>query len=303
MILKYIKAALLAAALPAAAMLTGCTETVWTPGPDVSADNLSLYFEPRDSYAMLLGPDDSRIIPVTVSRARTEQAASIPVTVLEAPEGVTVSASVDFAAGQATSTIFVNAESMADKTTGSVVLNLPEDMVSPYGAGTTSLSLKLTTAGSWIPVDTDATVTFGSKFQSVTCALYVMDGTRTFKIPDFLGSGLDFVFVPSPDIAQATAIKPTLRNYMLTADYYETDTYPGWILYDTANADYPEWSPDGGSLKVTWMEFDFEYADMNFSAGTIYLSPFTYFNDGSSTYLDINIKFTPDFNPFTDGAQ
>lgn len=297
--LRYIYGAIVAAAIATASLLSSCgNDSKWAPGEDIDPNNMSLYFEQLSSYKMLLGPDDSRIIPVTVSRSRFDQAASVPVTLVEAPEGVSVSPTADFAAGEQSTTIFVNAESMADKVTGNIVLSLPADMVSPYGAGTPSLTFAVTTAGSWMPLDTNVAVTFSQKYADMTASLYVLDGTLTFKIPNFLGSGLDFVFNLKDDVQSATKIRP-VRNFMLTDDYYGKDyDYPGWMFYDDKAADYPEWAPDGGSLKLTWVEFDYEYVDFNFSEGTMTLSPYVYFNDGSSAYLDIDFTFTPAFNPF-----
>lgn len=302
--LKNITAAMAALAV-GTAMLTSCCDCTWQPGPEVAADSQALYFGELTKYSLQLGPDDSRLIPVTVGRLNNIDAqASIPVSVVEAPEGVTVTPTADFKAGEATTTIFVNAESMPNKTTGNLTLAFAEGMATPYGAGTPTLTLTLKTAGSWMPVAENVAVT-AKYYPDMTASLYVLDGTTTFKIPNFLNSGLDFVFDPVEQTEYNTKIVPVRTNFMTTADYYgpENDTYPGWIFYNTKEAEYPEWAPDGGAKAITWMEFDYEYVYLNFNGGYIDLEPYVYFNDGSANYMRIQFYFTPLFNPFQAAAE
>ena len=87
MILKnHIFATLFASALAIAA--TGCSDSDdWQPGPETAPDCMGVYFGEISSN-MIIGPDDSRLIPVTVGRGLTDKAAVVNINVVSAPEGV-----------------------------------------------------------------------------------------------------------------------------------------------------------------------------------------------------------------------
>lgn len=297
--LIYIKSLAAAALITVAA---SCSDEKWTPGPDVAPGCLTVYFEPLASYDLVLEPDDSRLIPVTIGRAKTDDAATVAINVVAAPQGVTVPASVDFAAGQQSATIFIDVEDMASKSSGTISLALPDDMTSPYGAGNPDLNLKVTVSGTWMPIGEDAMIYFSKNYDPISTKLYILDGTYNFKLPDFLGSGLDFVFTVKNPGSGTLAVTP-VKNFIDVHDYWGADyAYNGWILYDQENETLPEWSIDGSYPDVSVLEFDADYSTIDVESGYIFFGPYFTFSDGSAGYIDLYIYFTPLFNPFAGGA-
>ena len=187
MILKnHIFATLFASALAIAA--TGCSDSDdWQPGPETAPDCMGVYFGEISSN-MIIGPDDSRLIPVTVGRGLTDKAAVVNINVVSAPEGVVVPATVEFAANEQTTQFFIDIENMPSKSSGTITLSLPEDVTSPYAAGTSGLSFNVSVSGAWIPVSDNVVLSTDGVYPDMNTKLYFLDGTNTFKLPDFFGS-------------------------------------------------------------------------------------------------------------------
>lgn len=282
------------------ATASSCSDNDWEPGPDVDPDCMSVYFAPLSSYDMIIEPDDSRMIPITIGRAKFDEAATIQLIVNELPEGAYIPTSIDFAAGQQAATVYLDIENMASKSTGTVQLAIPAEMTSPYAAGNPTLTLNLNVAGAWIPLTDDAQEWFRNGqtdiYPVADAKIYVLDGTYNFKIANFLNSGVDFLFtVETPGTGQLT-VAPT-RNFIDVKEVWDVD-YDGWLFFDDANDTYPEWSPDGTYPDIVSLEFDPNYAWINVADGNIYLSPYVTFSDSSAGYYDIWYTFTPLFNPF-----
>lgn len=305
---KHIRIACVAAAIAITA--TGCSDDNWKPGPDINPDNISVYFDEMSSYNIVVEPDDSRLIPVTIGRANADNAVTVPIVTVECPEGAIVPENVDFAVGQHTATFYVDIENMPSKSRGDIVLKLPEDMTSPYGAGATDLSFKVTISGAWIPVADNVTLNTGGTYPDMTTKLYYLDGTNNFKLPDFLGSGLDLIFVMDTPGNGNTHIKP-IKNFMdanLAYPDFGWGAYPygnGWFLYDEAAAEYPYWSPDGVTFpEIYLIEFEDAYSYIQLitdsdNNGYISLEPYIYFADGTGKFITMSYTFKTIFSPYT----
>lgn len=280
-----------------------CSNNDWTPGPDVDPGCMTVFFEPIKSYDVVIEPDDSRLFPVTIGRAKTDEAASVAINVVSAPEGVVVPSTVDFEVGQETQTIFIDLENMASKSSGTISLALPENMTSPYGAGNPTLDLNVTVSGAWLPLGEDVVIYFSKNYEPINSSLYLLDGTYNFKIPNFLNSGVDFVFTVAEPGEGTLRIIP-VKNYMDVKEYWGSDySYNGWVLYDEATETVPEWSIDGTYPYISLFEFDADYATIDVANGYIFFGPYIYFTDGTSNYIDQYIYFTPLFNPFSQPAE
>lgn len=277
---------------------TSCSDDKWEPGPDVAPDCMSVYFEPMNSYNLIVEPDDSRLIPLTVGRSKTDDAATVNLIVNSCPEGVVVPQSVDFEAGEQAKTVFIDIENMASKSSGTISLAIPENMSSPYSAGNAEISLNVTVSGAWMLVARDAVVSFSQNYADMKTNIYMLDGTHNFKLPDFLGTGFDFTFtVDSPGSGNLRFVP--LTNFVDVHDRWGSDyEYNGWFLVDPATGEYAQWSPDGGYPGVQDMEFDSDYSYFNVAGGIAYFSTYTTFADASAAFVDINISFTPLFDPF-----
>ncbi len=291
-----------------AVLMTGCSDDdKWQPGPDTDPNNMSVYFEELSTYNLVVEPDDSRLIPVTVGRSKVGEAATVYLDVVECPEGVVIPQTIAFGANDQTTTFYIDLENMPSKSFGNISINLPEELTSPYGAGTTNLSFKVTISGAWIPVSTDVKLTC-SPYADMTTSLYYLDGTNNFKLPDFFGSGLDFVFTMDTPGNGWTYIQPIKNYYDATLAYPDLGwgAYPydaGWFLFDDANDEWPWWCPDGVTYpEIDMLEFEKAYAYMTLKGddgkGWIYLSAYAYMSDGSGKYIDLNYSFTPEFTPY-----
>lgn len=297
--LKYITA--FAATLIFAA--TSCSDDDWQPGPDVNPDCMTVYFEPLNSYNLIIEPDDSRLIPVTVGRAKYDEAATVPLTVSQKPEGVVIPESVDFAAGEQAKTIFIDIENMASKSSGTVSISIPEELTSPYAAGNAIINLNITVSGAWLPLANNAYYYFDDDaYPEADADIYMLEGTNNFKIANFLNSGIDFVFTVEEPGTGSLAIIP-VRNYLDVSEVWDNYDYDGWVLFDEATYTYPEWSPDGSFPYIEILEFDPAYANINVGSGYIYFSPYFRYTDGTATYHTVWFVFTPLFDPFTDSAE
>lgn len=308
MILKnHIFATLFVSALAAAA--TGCSDSDdWQPGPETNPDCMGVYFG-EISSSMIIGPDDSRLIPVTVGRGLTDNAVTVNINAVNVPDGVSVPSTVEFAANQQTTQFFIDVENMPSKTSGTITLSLPEDLTSPYAAGTSELSFRVSISGAWIPISNDVTLNTGGAYPEMKTRLLFLDGTNTFKLPDFFGSGLDLKFEMNTPGNGWTYIKP-VSNYMDAAVAYPDfgwGTYPydgGWFLYDTENDEYPYWSPDGVTYpEIYLLEFEDSYSYMQLiqdenNTGYISFEPYLYYYEGGGKYVPMTFSFTTEYTPY-----
>lgn len=287
----------------------GCSDSDdWEPGPDTAPDCMGVYFGEMTSN-IIVGPDDSRLIPVTVGRAKTDNAASVAINALSVPEGVSVPATVEFAADQQTAQFFIDIENMPSKSSGTISLALPEDMTSPYAAGTPGLSFNVTISGAWIPVSNDVTLSTGGVYPDMKTRLFYLDGTHTFKLPDFFGSGLDLTFEMTTPGNGWTYIKPTtnfIDNKIVWADLGWGEPYSaGWFLYDTAQDDFPYWSPDGVTFpEINMLEFEDNgctmtlIQDENNNGYISFTYVYVYYPDGSGSYVNMTYTFVTENTPF-----
>ena len=260
---RYTKALATVAILAVAS----CSDNKWEPGPDVNPGAMTVFFEPLSTYDIIVEPDDSRLIPVTVSRARNEKAATVAIT-STCPEEVIVPETVEFEAGEQSKTIFIDIVNMPSKSSGAISLSLPEEMTTPYGAGNAAITMNVTISGAWILLADDVQVIFNNTYGRLyNSSLYILDGTNNFKFPNFLNSGLDFVFtVNEPGIGNLRYVP--IKNYIDVHDYFDASyEYNGWFLHDDANNTYPEWSPDGTLPFISLIEFDSDYSYINFTEG------------------------------------
>lgn len=290
----------------------GCSDNDdWHPGPDTAAGSMGVYFGEMSS-SLVITPDDSRIIPVTIGRALADEAATVDIEVVSAPEGVVVPESVEFAKGQATAQIYIDIENMPSKSSGTVSLRLPGDVTSEYAAGTPSVSFKVTVSGAWVPVSTDVTLSTGGKYPEMKTSLYFLDGTNTFKLPDFFGSGLDLTFEMATPGNGWTRINP-LSNFLDSKIAYKdmfggSDVTPlesGWVLYNTKDDTYPDYfTPDGTGTPIDYFEVVDDYTSMQLiqdesRSGYITIESYIYYVGGEGNgWVTLTYTFTTENTPY-----
>lgn len=282
--------------------LSSCSDDGYKPGPDDNPDCMTVYFEPLKSYNITIGPDDSSLLPITVGRALYDDEASVPLVVRENIQNAVVPQTIEFAAGEQTKTIFIDLENMESKTSGKIDISIASEYSSPYGAGSADLALSVTKAGQWLLLAEDGVVEFTETFPRITQSIYMLDGTETFKFPDFLGSGLDLQFTLSDPNAYWPEIIP-ITNFIDYKVVWPIDpVMTGWYLYNTTDDLWTTpWSLGGYMPQVAFflVETDGGWQPViNFAEGKAYFYPKFEFEDGNSRWIDFEITFTSRFNPF-----
>lgn len=285
-----------------ALLMAGCSDSdSWKPGPQPEKDTLGVFFPAQAKYEYTIEADDSRLLPVTISRCVDDEAATVPLTIVSLPEGVTVPESITFDAGVSTTTFNIDCTGMASRTSGNVDLLLGADYTNPYAAGSPTLQFKVTVTGAWIPLAENVRVTYNNnRFAESTTTLYVLDGTSQFKLPNFLNSGLDLKFTVAEPTTATTNIIP-LSNYVTYAELFpeDPDDYECWYLYDESTGYYPVWSPDGTEPIIEYAMFygvGYSYLSLNDGKASFCMS--AEMSDGTSEWIYANLYFDAFFNPF-----
>ena len=294
--------------------LTGCSDSDdWTPGPQDTATGVSAYF-PMPSKSSFIFDSEGKTaemnVDITVSRAVTDAAASIPVILTSGSEGFSiVTPTAEFAAGEASTTVTVNCGGIANGVKESFTLSLPEDQTDIYGEGLAAVSCSVIKS-EWKVISDQARYIYSysdysQMYPNTYGTLEHLDGTYMFKLTDFFGSGLDVTFECS-----STAQTPflPLNNAMFGV---APDGYEGlecWYLYDEANQTYPSWTPGGvdGYAGISYLLFyglsNFTSIYMNYDPENLYgYIAFTCdvdFDNGDFAWGAYQADFYLKYNPF-----
>lgn len=291
-----------------ALFLTACSDKDnWEPG-EPAPDNMGVFFTNLNKYDITIEADDSHVFTIGLGRIDNTEAASVPLKVVSCPEGVVVPTSVEFKAGEETASFEIDATDMPLKTKGDVILQIDPQYAAIYGAGSSQMTLKLTTTGGWELLADDVVMSsYYETYPDITCTLYILEGTERFKIPDFMGSGTDFVFYVPDKSMTAPVIYPytNCKFYyeLWPSEYEEDEDYP-WYFYNTEQAKYPAiWTPAAGYKSIEYLTFYIYDGDdkgcyFNFKKGYGMLESYIEFADGSGAWEYFELNFTPKFNPF-----
>lgn len=287
-------------------LATSCSDNDdWQPG-ESEEDTAGVFFRAIDKYDYTLEADDSRIIPVTLGRANADEAVTVPIEVKTDLKGVVYPSEVSFAAGEDSVTIDIDLTETPSKTAGDIAISLDSRYTTLYGAGSSSFSIHVNIAGSWLVLADDLKVDIldsnsNSVYPTENTKLYFLDGSDRFKIPDFMNSGVDFIFTLDSPSSTWSALIP-YTNYMDYSDAFpgESYGYDVWYLYDTANSSYPVWSPDGTEPKITSaiIYYDYEWSYIGIQEGYGSLSVDMGYEDGSYSWNYVDLTFSVLFDPF-----
>lgn len=289
-------------------LLGACSsDDKWEPGqPDQT--KMGVFFTSMEKYNVTVEADDSHVFTVEVGRIDATDAATVPLKVISCPEGVVVPQAVEFEAGQETSSFMIDVNDMPLKTTGDIVLQIDPAYAAMYGAGTSEMSLTVTIAGGWVVLADDVEIScyINDSYPVLTTTLWNLEGSNRFKIPDFLGSGVDLVFFASDPTLSYPVIYPFTNYkyyYELWSSYEDDEDYP-WYFYNTEKAVYPSiWTPEGWPKSIEYLSFYLYdgtdkgcYFGINKGYGS--MEAYIEFADGSGTWEYLEFNFTPKFDPF-----
>lgn len=276
----------------------------WTPGPEDTECGVSAYFPipAKTSYVFDSEADpDGFTIEVAVSRKNTAEAISIPLSFASEVEGCSIPETVNFEAGEATSSFTLNCSGIPNGKTLDVTVNLDPAQTDIYGTGMNAVTFSVIKA-QWILIADNLSYNFEYIYPRIVSNMYHLEGTNQFKLENFFGSGLDIIFnCPEKEV---TAFIPL--NNAIVVDELAKD----WELYDEENVLYPEWYPGGDTSNpmVTYLEvfgigdsYSYTYGDMYYDDATgygyIYMCFYLETDDGNWTYcypyMDFNLKYNP----------
>ncbi len=296
-------------------LLTACSDSDdWTPGPQDTDTGVIAYFPLPSQLSYIFdseGAKEDMAIDVVISRQITDQAVSFPVTVIANVDGIVAPSSVDFAAGEASTTISVDCSGLPKGQLEKFTLALPADQTDTYGEGMTTVTYSVINSvwkqmadyARYIYSNSD----YSEMYPTTYGDIYQLEGTDMFKLTDFFGSGLDVTFkCDSPD----NMVFTPLSNALFTDDSYGG----GWDLYNEAEETYPVWVPGDleGYPAITNFYF---YNDIDYSLlrmiyekrstgyyGYIGLTNYLEFDDGSWTYGAYQVDFVLYDDPFNPGS-
>lgn len=277
----------------------------WTPGPEDTECGVSAYFPLPSKTSYVFDSEanpDEMTIEVTVSRTNTEEAASVPLSLVSDAEGFSIPANVNFEAGQASSSFLLDCSAIPNGKELAVTITLDPSQTNIYGSGMDELTLSVIKA-QWILISDNVCYNFQYVYPKIMSNMYHLEGTTQFKLENFFGSGLDIIFnSPTKDISAFIPL-----NNALVID----EALKEWELYDEANDLYPEWYPGGDTSNpmVTYLYvygvgeyYDYTYGDMYYNSSTgygyMYMSFYLETDDGNWTFCDPYIDFNLKYNPF-----
>lgn len=296
------------ACMAATLLLAACSDKDnWEPG-DAATSGMGVFFTDLDRYDVTVEADDPHVFTIGMSRIDATSAASVPLKVVACPEGVVVPSSVDFEAGEESTNFQIDVTDMPLKTSGDIILKIDPEYAALYGAGSSMLTMKVTTTGGWELIADDVVIScyINTGYPDISASMYVLEGTGRFKIPDFLGSGTDLVFTLSDPSLSSPVIFPFTNcqyYYDLWSSYEDDEDYP-WYFYDTEKAAYPSiWTPEGWPKSIEYLTFYvYDGSDkgcyFGINKGYGMMTAYIDFADGSGTWEYFEFNFTPKFNPF-----
>lgn len=311
--MKLIQYITLAAASVSAVLIQSCSDSSdWEPGPKDNDTGVCAYFEPQSSNKYIFGSDadaETMSINVPVHRVNTESAVSLPVTLSSEVSGFTAPSTVEFAAGQAETTIAVNCGGIPKGSFQNVTVSLPEDQTDVYGIGGSSITLSAIISD-WKVLADNVTYYYNDSngdemYPRTKGTLYHLEGTYMFRLTDFFGSGLEMPF--ETKTPGNTQFVPT-QNADYLIQYEPDDAYNCWYLYNEEEQTWPTWvpggDPDGREIEYALFYGSADYCTINmiYNSKTMYgFASYTIdvqYPDGSSSWGFWQVDFNLLYNPF-----
>ncbi len=289
----------------------GCSDSDdWTPGEHDTATGAVAYFVQPAQTSYIFDaekPTSEYTFDVIVNRKNTAEAAEVPLSLETKATGITIPPTVSFAAGESQAVFTVSCAGIEGGKYDTFSIALSDDHTDIYGAGLEKVSFSVIKS-SWLVIADNVRYIYNNAannqiYPSTYGKMYNLEGTKQFRLDDFLGSGLAVEF-ECYDPANSTFIP--LNN----ADFNSLAGEPDdpWYVFDDAANDWPMWVPGNadGYPAVGYLEFfatnDYSPGKMISDAATLYgyymlMGGLTY-TDGSFTWAYITFDFTLNYNPF-----
>ena len=223
----------------------------YEPGAPTSENSIGVYFDDSNPTEFIFQPGEATEVEIGVSRLNgIETAAEVPL-IVTADEGLSVPATVSFAAGESTATVKVSFGNLAESKKYNLKVTVPEEYADHYTTkpGATAYAGYIMVA-TWESISDNVKmlwVTQGVE-NEFTTSLQQLGNTNRFRFPNFLNSGVDYIFTVG---SNSTAF-PGYYSITTYANYepYEGTEAKAAYFFDDATQSYPTWTVADGTIEV-----------------------------------------------------
>jgi hypothetical protein len=277
----------------------------YVEGPETPDGCIAAYFKSSNESSIILTPEEyaqSNVITLQVERAVSDASVSVPVEIIQKSDQIDIPSTVEFEAGESTSSIDIKLNNLEEKVDYTFTIKLADEYVDHYTIRDGSDVFKGSVLiAKWEKVVEDGTFWFNNEYFPTTYSdIYHLDGFNKFYIENFLGSGINLGFsIKSYDAVNGTFVpfsnndKTTWAGKLEPLDHYLDDPdggYYWWLMRDVVTQDYASWTPEGWSVGIDYINFyetddtTYIWIDMNGSKTdmTGYMCSYTYLSDGSN---------------------
>lgn len=282
---KYISILLVLPLLPF--VMASCSDDPnldYESGKPTPEGCMAVFIDASNPGEYILEPGEATSISISLSRLDSTQAAEVPLVCTSADASLTLPAKATFAAGEAHTTVDVTFGSLETKHKYAFTIAVDDAYADHYAAtpGSTYYSSYIM-AAAWEVVSDDVTMTWTTAGIEHTfkTRLERLGNLDRYRLPDFLGSGLDMIF---------TAGKKS--NY--SEGFYKIEPYTHYLdwndgtvdtfeFYDERTENYATWTVNG--VTVTYMCMMRSYAGTDYSYIS-FADRFGMFGTYYSEYID-----------------
>lgn len=243
----------------------------YTPGQPTAQGAVGAYFDKDNTSSYVLSPDDESI-ELTVSRADTTRAVTVPIRVVsEDTTAIKVPDSVSFAAGEKTQTLTIETKGLAIKKRYNLKLAIDESAANHYveQEGTTIFQASIIVS-QWTKVKENIQFYYYQHNELPTnqSDLYQLEGVNQFYLSNFMGSGTSMYFsisnsyinLDDPDTWTGEIVPVHGKGVAV----YDCQTYKlnyVWLGNDADGNDIFNWTVDG--LDIDYFDW---YGGYNYAA-------------------------------------
>lgn len=250
-----------------AVFLAACddkNDSGFVPSEPTPAGCMQVFFNKSNPTEFVLQPGETKPITIEVSRKDTAETAEVPIVCKYADSALEIPKTVKFEKGDSVAAITIGYSNLEMSKTYAFSLAVAEGYADHYsiqdGATVYSGSVMQTV---WEVAKEDVKIyyPYGGSYLTWTTNMERLKGTGRYRIKDFLGSGLDFVFTADKYSTEAGYMQ--IEPYTNFSDDV-TDSYSAYYLYDTANDQWPSWDMAEG-VHISYLSFLRSYGDADYS--------------------------------------
>lgn len=276
-------------------LMAGCSDDdKYIPGDPTPANCMNVYFQAANESNYMLTPEEMASNPsisLHMSRELATEAATVPIVVEYADEGLQVPTTVQFAAGQQDADLVIDFPSIEKFKTYKFSVRVADPYANHYtatqdGCDRMTGSVFVT---EWETVIKDAYfyLYYESAFTGYEANIEHLKGLNKFRFVNFLNTGRDLLF--SLYNAEFTLDdRSTWSGEIIplaNAQYEDDDSM--WYLVDDAG-EFVTWNATQHGVDLDgmgfWNEVGYNKIDLSQSQGNGYMSAYLFYADGTELW-------------------